>query len=84
MAFTSINIYKAMANHPVKYNRDQPRAKYNNDQHRADTWKQNWAVMKPFVHFGFKAMVLLGGALVGIIKLLPTLLEHKEEQVGRP
>lgn len=59
-----------MANHPVKYN-----LKQNN----SDTWKHNWEVMKPFVHFGFKAMTLIGGAMIGIIKLLPTLLQHHTE-----
>jgi hypothetical protein len=65
-----------MANHPVKYNRVQ----HNNKQAQTDTWKENWEVMKPFVRFGFKAMVLIGGAMISIIKLLPELLaEHKEK-----
>ncbi|NNU34681.1 hypothetical protein HK413_12530 [Mucilaginibacter sp. S1162] len=35
--------------------------------------------MKPFVRFGFKAMVLIGGAMISIIKLIPELLEdHKD------
>ncbi|MDB5117988.1 MAG: hypothetical protein JWQ79_3480 [Mucilaginibacter sp.] len=59
-----------MTNHPVKYNRDQ---------NRADTWRHNWEVMRPFVHFAFKAMTLIGGALIGIIKLLPMLAAHKNE-----
>jgi hypothetical protein len=59
-----------MTNHPVKYN---PK------QNQADTWKHNWEVMKPFVHFGIKAMTLIGGALIGIIKLLPMLAPHKDE-----
>jgi hypothetical protein len=60
-----------MTNHPVKYNRKQTA--------NSDTWKNNWEVMKPFVHFGFKAMTLIAGALIGIIKLLPTLAPHKDE-----
>ncbi|TSJ38775.1 hypothetical protein FO440_19925 [Mucilaginibacter corticis] len=59
-----------MANHPVKY---------NTTQNRAGTWKHNWEVMKPFVHFGFKAIALIGGTLISIIKLLPMLAPHKEE-----
>lgn len=59
-----------MANHPVKY---------NTGQNRADIWRRNWEVMKPFVHFGFKAMALIGGTLISIIKLLPMLAPHKDE-----
>jgi hypothetical protein len=40
---------------------------------RPTTWRENWEVMKPFVHFAFKAMTIIGSALIGIIKLLPTL-----------
>ncbi|MDB5011398.1 MAG: hypothetical protein JWQ06_2187, partial [Mucilaginibacter sp.] len=39
------------------------------------TRQENWEVMKPFVHFAFKAMTIVAGALIGIIKLLPMLLE---------
>lgn len=53
--------------------------KYNHDENRADTLRNNWQVMKPFVHFAFKAMTLIGGALIGIIKLLPMLLEHQND-----
>jgi hypothetical protein len=66
-----------MANHPVKYKRVQ----HTNKQAQTDTWKENWEVMKPFVRFGFKAMVLIGGAMISIIKLLPELLaEHKDQK----
>lgn len=58
-----------MTNHP---------AKYNSNQNNTDTWKHNWEVMKPFVHFGFKAMVLIGSAMIGIIKLLPTLFQRHD------
>jgi len=40
--------------------------------------KENWEVMKPFVHFAFKAMVLIGGTLLAILKLIPKALEHKQ------
>jgi hypothetical protein len=59
-----------MANHPTKYNRAA---------NKADIRRHNWEVMKPFVHFGFKAMALIGGTLIGIIKLLPALLQHHPE-----
>jgi hypothetical protein len=51
---------------------NQPRAQ--------QTWQENWKVMKPFVHFAFKAMTIVVGALIGIIKLLPLLLEHKNQE----
>ncbi len=41
--------------------------------------KENWEVMKPFVHFAFKAMVLIGGTLLAIVKLIPKALEHKSD-----
>lgn len=63
-----------MENHPVKY---KP-VKSNRNAANTDTWKHNWEVMKPFVHFGFKAMAIIGGALISIVKLLPALLEQKE------
>jgi hypothetical protein len=53
--------------------------KYYPQDNRADTIRNNWEVMKPFVHFGFKAIMLIGGALVSIIKLLPMLAPHKDE-----
>ncbi len=69
-----------MANHPVKYKRVQ----HNNKQTQPDTWKENWETMKPFVRFGFKAMVLIGGAMISIIKLLPELLaEHKDQKTKK-
>jgi len=58
-----------MANHPVKYKATQD---------RTDTWKHNWEVMKPFVHFGFKTIALIGGTLISILKLLPMLAPHEE------
>jgi hypothetical protein len=52
-----------------------------NDAHnnRAQTLRENWQVMKPFVHFAFKAMAVIGGALIGIVKLLPMLAVHRSD-----
>jgi hypothetical protein len=52
---------------------------YPPKDNRTDTLRHNWEVMKPFVKFGFKAMTLIGGALIGIIKLLPMLAPNSEE-----
>jgi hypothetical protein len=41
--------------------------------------KDNWEVMKPFVHFAFKATAIIGGTLLAIVKLVPKALEHKHE-----
>ena len=53
--------------------------KRDQQQNRADTWKHNWEVIKPFVHFGIKAMAIVGGAMISIIKLLPMLVEPKKD-----
>ncbi len=50
-----------------------------NPDNRLQVMRQNWQVMKPFVHFAFKAMAVIGGALIGIIKLLPMLAGHKDD-----
>lgn len=55
-------------------------SKHTNDRNSADTWKHNWEVMKPFVHFAIKAMAIIGSALISIIKLLPALAEHKKQE----
>ena len=39
--------------------------------------KENWDIRKPFVHFAFKAVVIVGGTLLAIVKLIPKALEHK-------
>jgi hypothetical protein len=39
--------------------------------------KANWEVMKPFVHFAFKAVAIIGSTLLAILKLIPKALEHK-------
>jgi hypothetical protein len=52
---------------------------YPPKQSRAEIIRQNWQVMKPFVKFGFKAIGIIGGALISIVKLLPTLApDHKK------
>ncbi len=42
-----------------------------------DTMHDTWRVMKPFVHFSFKALKVLAGALVFIVKHIPKPEEHK-------
>jgi hypothetical protein len=37
--------------------------------------RENWEVMKPFVHFGIKALAVIGSVVWGIIKLAPGLLK---------
>jgi hypothetical protein len=40
--------------------------------------KDNWEVMKPFVHFACKAVAIIGGTLLAIVKLIPKALENKQ------
>jgi hypothetical protein len=42
--------------------------------------KENWEVMKPFVHFAVKATAVIGSTLFGVVKLFPKALEHKPEE----
>lgn len=42
-----------------------------------DTLHDTWRVMKPFVHFSVKALKVLAGALVFIVKHIPKPEEHK-------
>jgi len=42
--------------------------------------KENWEVMKPFVHFSAKALMGIGAALFAIVKLIPKAIEHKPEE----
>jgi len=42
--------------------------------------KDNWEVMKPFIHFSAKALMLIGSALFAIVKFIPRALEHKPEE----
>jgi hypothetical protein len=44
---------------------------------------QAWDTMKPFVKFGFKAMLLVAKATVGIIKLVPELLSESKRPTRR-
>jgi len=53
------------------------------NNNRRETLRENWQVMKPFVHFGIRAMVVIGGALIGIIKLLPMLAGRKPVKNGK-
>jgi hypothetical protein len=42
--------------------------------------KDNWEVMKPFVHFAFKAITVIGSVMFAIVKMIPKALEHKPEE----
>jgi len=42
------------------------------------THRDNWAVMKPFVIFSFKALKVIGLGLIAIIKALPLLKPHND------
>jgi len=42
--------------------------------------KENWEVMKPFVHFAFKAITVIGSVMFAIVKLIPKALEHKPQE----
>jgi len=47
--------------------------------------KDNWEVMKPFVHFAFKAIAVIGGTLLAIVKLVPKAFEqHKKPPLNLP
>ena len=58
-------IFKAMNNSNKKLGTSKPVEQ--------STMKQNWEVMKPFVYFSVKAMGVIAGALISIVKLLPML-----------
>lgn len=38
--------------------------------------QENWEVMKPFVHFAFKAITVIGSVMFAIVKMIPKALEH--------
>ena len=38
--------------------------------------KENWEVMKPFVHFAVKSMAVIGSTLFALVKLFPKALEQ--------
>jgi hypothetical protein len=42
--------------------------------------KDNWEVMKPFVHFAFKAIKVIGSVMFAIVKMVPKALENKPEE----
>jgi hypothetical protein len=42
--------------------------------------QENWEVMKPFVHFAFKSIVVIGSVMFAIVKMIPKALEHKPEE----
>ena len=42
--------------------------------------KENWEVMKPFVHFAFKALGVIASAVVVIVKLVPKAFEHQPQE----
>lgn len=42
------------------------------------THRDNWEVMKPFVRFSFKALSVIGMALLAIVKALPLLKPNKD------
>lgn len=42
--------------------------------------QENWEVMKPFVHFAFKAIAVIGSATFAIIKMVPKALDQKPEE----
>ena len=44
---------------------------------KLDTLHDTWTVMKPFVHFGVKAMQVIGSGLVFIVKHVPKPDDHK-------
>ncbi|MEO6851254.1 MAG: hypothetical protein ABI166_11505 [Mucilaginibacter sp.] len=44
--------------------------------------RDNWEVMKPFVHFSIKALKVIGITLIAIVKALPMLKpDHKGDTV---
>lgn len=61
----------------TKYLKDQPSSPQPKSRH--EVMRENWEVMRPFVHFAFKTMLIVGGAVVSIIRLVPELLEHKDD-----
>jgi len=46
--------------------------------------RENWEVMKPFVHFAFKAIALIGSVTWTIIKFAPRLLAHNKPHPNPP
>lgn len=46
------------------------------------TLRGNWEVMKPFVRFSFKAIRVIGLALIAIVKALPMLKHHENHNTA--
>jgi hypothetical protein len=44
---------------------------------KMDTLHDTWTVMKPFVHFSYKALKVIAHALIFIVKHIPKPEEHK-------
>lgn len=44
---------------------------------KMDTLHDTWTVMKPFVHFSYKALKVIAHALIFIVKNIPKPEEHK-------
>jgi len=68
-----------MANQNSKRIGNQPKEKPVTTM---DTLHDTWRVMKPFVHFSFKALKVLAGALVFIVKHIPKPEEHNRKAKG--
>src|SRR4051812_27402718 len=66
-----------MANHHAKQIGNQPKEKPVTTM---DTLHDTWRVMKPFVRFSFKALKVLAGALVFIVKHIPKPEKHKAKE----
>ena len=44
---------------------------------KMDTLHDTWTVMKPFIHFSYKALKVIAHALIFIVKHIPKPEEHK-------
>jgi len=60
--------------------RDTKKIGKHDDKKSSYLTKENWEVMKPFVHFSAKALLVLGSALLAIVKFIPKALDHKPEK----
>ena len=49
---------------------------------KLDTLHDTWTVMKPLVHFSFKAMKVMAHALIFIVKNIPKPDDHKSSAKG--
>ncbi|WP_183579213.1 hypothetical protein HDF18_23765 [Mucilaginibacter sp. X5P1] len=59
--------------------------KHDNTDKNKGTYltKENWEVMKPFVHFSAKALLAVGSTLYAVVKLIPKAIAHKSEDGKR-